>query len=653
MFEFPLSKNLKGKKVKLYSKEEIEPHEILLDRLTHKKEEEIGISEKKLEVPLLKKVLESLFFLSLFLLFSLFLRIIQLQVVEGKNLSKLSEQNKYILDFLQAQRGVIYDRKMEQLVFNELNFNLILKKEKLPQDQNEREKIIAKLSAILNKKEEEELKREIDSESFNLPIEDLQTLIILETKIDELPGFEISTKNVRGYKDESLSHILGYLGKISAEELRENQDFYSIDDYIGREGLERFYEKDLRKNPGKIQIERDAQGKIISKEIIAKPEPGESLLLYLDFELQKKIKEELEKQLKDMGSNKAAAIAMDPRTGGILALVSIPSFDNNVFSEGKFEEIKSLFQNPEEPLLNRVTSGQYLIGSTIKPFIASAALEEKIINADKRINCQGFIDIPHPYQPGESTKKEDWTVHGWTDLRKAIAESCNVYFYTIGGGYEEQEGLGPSRIKKYLHLFGWGQIPEIDLPVSEWATGLVPDPDWKKKTLGENWWDGDTYNLSIGQGYILTTPLQVATAFSAIANGGKLYAPHLVWKILDEKKNEIETIEPKIIRENFISSENLKIVREGMRNAVTGKNAPQASAVLLNTLPVSTAAKTGTAQVFRKGCENCYNIWITTFAPYDNPEILLTIVFEDAKGLPGYQVAVPTAKNILEWYFSR
>jgi len=213
--------------------------------------------------------------------------------------------------------------------------------------------------------------------------------------------------------------------------------------------------------------------------------------------------------------------------------------------------------------------------------------------------------------------------------------------------------LGPSRIKKYLELFGLGKVPEIDFPVPEWATGNLPDPEWKKATLGENWWDGDTYNFSIGQGYILATPIQVASAFSAIANSGKLLKPHFVWKIIDSEKNLFEEFKPELLRENFIDQKNLQIVREGMRWAVTGQNSPHASAILLSSLPVSAAAKTGTAQVSRKGCDDCYNIWIAVFAPYEDPKIVLTIVLEDVKGLPSYQVVVPLAKDILEWYFSK
>ena len=635
---------------------EIEPHETLLDKLAREKEIELGISEKKFEVPLLKKELLGFFLFSIFLISLLFFRTFQLQAIEGKNFLAKAYENKYILKGIQAERGVIYDQNLKQLVFNIPRFDLVLEKENLP--QSDKEKILKEVSQILKidlKNLEKKIQEGKEPKIKISQILDHQTLIILETKIEELPGFKIEQSLTRDYLDgQTFSHLMGYLSKIKSEELKKEPEFYSILDYVGREGIEKSYEEILRKNPGKLRIERDALGNIISKEIISLPESGKSLVLWLDSDLQKKIREELEKKIKEFEARGGAAVALDPRTGGVLALVSSPSFDNNLFQKGSdTEAIEKILKDPRDPLFNRALSGQYLIGSTIKPLIALAALEEKIISPEKKIYAGGFIEIPHRYNPEIVYRFGDWAIHGWTDLRKAIAQSVNVYFYTIGGGYGDQKGLGPTKIKKYLQLFGWGEIAKIDLPIPEWATGLVPDPQWKKKTIGEAWWDGDTYHFSIGQGYILVTPLQVATAYSAIANGGKLLEPRVVQKIVDSEKNLIEEIQPKVIRENFINPKNLQIVREGMRWAVTGQNSPLASAVLLNNLPVSAAAKTGTAQVFRKGCKDCYNIWISVFAPYEDPEIVLTIMLEDVRGLPSHLVAVPMAKEILNWYFSK
>lgn len=298
------------------------------------------------------------------------------------------------------------------------------------------------------------------------------------------------------------------------------------------------------------------------------------------------------------------------------------------------------------PLFDRAIAGKYLIGSIIKPLIASAVLQEKIIDPNKKINDdKGKIIIQNPRDPSASTTKNDWAIHGLTDMRKAIAESCDVYFYTVGGGYGTQKGLGPTKMKEYLDLFGWDKKTGLDLPGE--VAGFVPDKDWKKQVWKTSWWDGDTYNMAIGQGFLQITPLEVANSMAAIANGGKLLQPQAVQKIVDKNKNTVQEMSPKVILDNFIDPQNLQVVREGMRQTVTGVNSPQASAPDLNSLPVSSAAKTGTAEL---GNDH-YNNWITVFAPYDNPQIVLTVLMENVKGVQ--KTVIPVAKNVLEWYFTK
>jgi len=651
MFEFHLSRELKKRKVKVSFKEDIEPQETFLDSLAQKKEEELEISQRKFETPLSKNILQG-FLIFIFVLISfLFVRTLQFQVIEGKDLSLLAEGNKFKIYQVRAERGVIYDTEGNQLVWNKPSFDLVLDKKSLPEQVDEKEKVLKEVSVLINK-DFSDVKKEIEENDYSeiLVSENLDymTLISLEARIGKLTGFQIRNNTVRDYKNgENFAHIIGYTGKINAEELKANPDFYSIFDWIGRSGVEKSYEEVLRKNPGKLRAEKDALGNLISQEIISLPESGKSLVLWLDSELQTKMKEELEKQAKIVGTEKAVAVATDPKTGGILAMVSLPAFDNNLFQKGADQKaLNSLLNDPKKSLLNRVVSGLYPIGSTIKPLEASAALQEKIISPDKKINDnKGFITIPNPWDPSSPTIKNDWAIHGWTDMRKAIAESCNVYFYTVGGGYEDQQGLGPTRIKKYLQLFGWGQKSGIDLAGE--VSGFVPDKEWKKENLGEPWVDGDTYNLAIGQGFLKITPLEVVTAFSAIANGGKLLQPQVVQKIVDSDKKPVEEFQPKVIRENFIDPANLQIVREGMRQAVTGQNSPQASSIVLNSLPVSAAAKTGTAEL---GGDRYHN-WVTVFAPYDDPEIVLTVMLENVKGVQA--AALPVARSVLEWYFSK
>ncbi len=648
MFGFPLSKKLK-------KKTDLEPQEVFLDYLAQKREIELGISEKKLEVPLSRRILQGFLIFITIIILVLLAKTFHLQVLEHKKFLALAEENKFIVHSIQASRGVIYDSKGEQLVFNKPSYDLFFDKRKFPQGTVPCKELssLKEVSKII-KENPEDLEKKINQEKNQIVLIsenlDYQTLILLEARIADFPGFSIERNAVRDYKNgKTFAHIIGYTGKISAEELKESPEIYTNYDYVGRTGIEKSYEEVLRKNSGKLQIEKDAFGNQISKEVVSLPESGKSLVLWLDSELQEKIEQELEKTLQNIGAKKAVGIALNPKTGGVMALVSLPSFDNNLFNKGADpRSLKNLLEDKEEEeyFFNRAISGLYPTGSTIKPLVASAALEEGIISPLKKIICQGEIIIPHSYDPESFTEKHDWRVHGPTDMRKAIAESCNVYFYTIGGGYQDQKGLGPSRIKKYLEFFGWGNKTEIDLPGED--NGLIPYPKWKKEVKKENWWDGDTYNLSIGQGDISVTPLQLTTAFMAIANLGTLYKPQVAKQIVDKEKNLIKEIRPQVLREKFIAPENLKIVREGMRQAVTGEKSPHATAALLNSLPVKTAAKTGSAQTSRP---HYYHNWITVFAPYEDPQIVLTIMIENVKDIQAS--VLPVAKEVLNWYFTR
>lgn len=635
------SKEFKDRKVKLRFKEDIEPHEIFLDKLAQAKEAEIGISEKKFEVPLSKKTFQILLFVSVILILILFIRSFQFQIIQAKELSFLAEKNKILLYQTRAVRGVIYDKDFNQLVFNQQRFDLVCKKQYLPQDNEERINALKEISKITNKNFED-LDAEIKNHKSSNPLVilkniDHKTLILFKTNpvlsLKQQSGFQIRRQAVRNYfEGADFSHLIGYTNKLNN---------------IGQSGLEKSYESLLKETPGVVQVERDARNNLISEKIVSLPKPGKSLVLFLDSELQKKIKEEISKMAAAVGENKAAAVALDPRTGGVLALVNIPDFNNNLFSQGiSQEDWDKLSKDPLKPLLNRAISGQYLMGSTIKPLEAAAVLEEKLISPEDKILCKGLISIPNPWDTEHPSEYHDWKIHGLTDMRKAIAESCNVYFYIMGGGYKDFQGLGAARIKKYLSLFGWGQKTGIDLPGEE--EGFIPDKEWKERYFENKadkiWRIGDTYNLSIGQGYITATPLQIASAYMAIANNGTIYQPRVVEKIIDSSTHVVtEEVEPRIIRKNFISPENLQIVREGMRQAVSSING---SAHILNTLPVKAAAKTGTAQLLKPGY---YHNWVTVFAPYENPQIVLTILIENVKGMK--PAAVPVAKQVLDWYF--
>ncbi len=648
---------------------EIEFEEIFLDKLLREKEAEDEVLSKRLEAPVGKLNFFILLLLGVFLISLLLFFSFKLQIRESNKYRLLAQENKYLTLHLSSERGMIYDRNMHQLAFNEVNFDLVVEKSQLPSDLKKREDLLKEIAVIfdenINELREKIEKENKDQDEILLKRNiDHRSLILFEANSQELPGFKIRKRIIRNYEGpKSLSHIVGYLGKISSEELKQYQG-YEIGDYIGKEGAERTYEEVLREKKGEIQIERTAEGKEVSKKIVKFPQSGSNLVLTLDFSLQKKAEEVLRNVLKEVGSEKGALVALDPRNGEILALVSLPAFDNNLFARGvTFEEFQKINQDPLKPQLNRVIGGVYLTGSTIKPLIGVAALEEDIITENTKLYCPLELCLEHKYT-GEPECYGDWTFHGWTDIRRAIAESVNPFFYIIGGGYtappsssiffdprlpRKFKGLGVTKIGEYLRLFGLGEKTGIDLPGE--VVGRVPTPEWKEKYFSDRpreqqiWYLGDTYNLSIGQGYLLATPLQIATAFQAIANGGKIYRPKIAKKILDPDNNLKKELKPEILKENFVMEKSLQIVREGMLRAVTS---PAGSAHSLSSLPVSVAAKTGTAQIYPK--KEIYHNWVTVFAPYENPEILLTVVIEEVKGTR--IAAQKVAKEILDWYFS-
>jgi len=646
-----MEKSLKNKKVRKKSGE-IEMEEIFLDNFLERQKENLEISDKKLEIPLTKQILYLFLLASLVFIGILWISCFRLQIAQGENYKILSEKNKFAVLKIQASRGVIYDRNLEQLVWNQSSFDLVLDESQLPEEESERKEIIKEISKIVGS----DIQIENTLVAENLPY---QTLISLEAEIEKFPGFLIKETSIRKYEDSySLAHLLGYLGKIKASELKACQEC-SILDFVGREGLENSYEKVLGEKKGKIQIEKTVEGEEISREIIEYPQSGNSLVLALDFPLQEKIEEVLAATLKEVGSQGGAVVALDPRNGNVLASVSLPYFNNNLFAQGiKPEELQKLNEDKRNPQVNRVIGGLYPLGSTIKPLIGSAALDESIIKEFTQLYCPLELCLKNIYT-GEKECFSDWTFHGLSDIKRAIAESVNPFFYMIGGGYTRPEfadlrlpgrfeGLGIEKIKEYLQVFGLGEKTGIDLPGE--LEGRVPDPEWKENYFANQpraqqiWYIGDTYNLSIGQGYLLVTPIQVASAFSAIANGGILYRPKIVDKIIgSEKELVIEEKKSEIIRQDFINQVNLEIIRQGMRQAVAS---PAGSAFMLNSLPVEAAAKTGTAQI---GSEDIYQNWVTVFAPYDNPEIVLTVLIEKVKGTR--IAAQKVAQEVLEWYF--
>ena len=575
-----------------------------------------------------------------------------LQLYRGPYYQELAQYNRIRQQRIMADRGVIYDSERHILVDNIPVFYLQV----IPADLMAREPkgmnnlaIIKAIGDILGEGAATDLDYLLMQYRQNtLAAYQPQTVadkigypqamkLMLATK--DMPGVTVGLSSQRQYRLPSLSssHILGYTGIITPEEYERYQPAYALTDYVGKTGLEKIWEKQLRGRYGEKYIEVDALGK--EKRVIneLKKEDGYNLLLAINSALQSKLEQELSAQLTAVGASKAAAVALNPANGEIMALVSLPSFNSNDFAAKISPEIyQQLISNPNQPLFNRAVSGEFPTGSTFKPVVAAAALQENVVTSNTLINSAGGLQIKDWFFP-------DWKAggHGLTDIRKALAWSVNTYFYYLGGGYNDFTGLGVRRITDYAHLFGLGQPLGIDLPGE--AAGFLPSKEWKESVKKEIWYIGDTYHLAIGQGDITATPLQVAAYTAVFANGGILYQPHLVKELLNSQDETAQIIEPKILRHDFIEEENVKLVRQGMRDCVT-----YGSCLSLDSLPVTSAGKTGSAQWSSDLSEKTHS-WFTGFAPFENPEIVITVIVEE--GGEATEAAVPVAKRVLEWYF--
>lgn len=417
---------------------------------------------------------------------------------------------------------------------------------------------------------------------------------------------------------EEVGNLIGFMGLPTNKENQFHQE-----EFIGKTGLELTYQNYLRGSLGKIVYKKESDKNLKKiKEIT--PQPGNNLVLTIDVDFQKKAYELIKKYFNEHGYQKGAFIVFDPNNGEVISLISYPSYNPSWLLDK--EKVKMVLNNRQQPLFNRVVSGLYAPGSTIKPVVAAAALEEKIISPTTKIYASGELRIPNPYFPGQFSIFKDNKVHGWTEVRKAIADSVNIYFYVVAGGYpypsEEipiKNGLGIYRLIKYWQLFNIGQKTNIDL-VGE-KKGFLPSPESKKENLTNKIWRlGDTYNVAIGQGDLLVTPLQIAIWTGALATN-KIYQPFLVKQITNSRNEIIFKREPVLIKENLISQDTLKIIQEGMRQTVS-----QGTAKILNTLPVKVAGKSGTPEIYGK---RRLNAIFTGYFPYENPKIVMTLLIED------------------------
>ncbi len=556
-----------------------------------------------------------------------------------------SDMNRIRAVTTPAERGIIFDANGVQLTDNVPDLQLAVVPADLPDDAAARAAAIARIAALAG----------IDPAAAETTLNDFgikgyqpvtlsanisrDQAIDLTTAQSDIPAIRIVNGTHRFYPLTntltSMAHFLGYMGRITADDLKKPsiKDNYQPTDSIGRTGLEYTYEHELAGTPGVKKVEVDASGNEVGTVGETASVPGENLRLTIDTDLTAAAESSLKAMMAKNNLTRGAVIVEDVKTGGILTLISLPSFSDNDFSQGiSNAEYKQLVNDPDHPLFNRAISGTYPPGSTAKLMVASGALAEGVITPETTVDSVGGIHIGAWFFP-------DWKAggHGITNVTRAIAWSINTFFYTIGGGYQSFVGLGIDRLDKYFSLFGIGKPLGIDLPNE--AAGFVPTPAWKKATQGVAWYIGDTYHVSIGQGDLLTTPLQMASWTATVANGGTVWQPHLAQAFLDDKGNVIKVVEPVAQRTKIVDDKYLETVREGMRETVTS-----GSAQSLKNVAMDVAGKTGTAQV--SGKDN--HAWFTGFGPYEDPQIAVMVLIEQGK--EGSTVSVPVARDIFDWW---
>ncbi len=438
-----------------------------------------------------------------------------------------------------------------------------------------------------------------------------------------------STKEVpeRTYTSTAgFSHLLGYVSYPK----KDSSGIFWQEEYIGKDGIEKQYQTILQGVPGERVIAINAHQEVEAENVTVAPTHGENIHLSIDAGVQAKLQERIKVLAEEYGYTAGAGAIMDIHTGELLALTSYPEYDNNLITNAKTKEEKSQvgkdLLDKRQKFLNRAVSGLFTPGSTVKPFMAIAALMEGVITPEKSIFSSGALVIKNKYG-GPDTVFKDWKAHGYVDMREAIAVSSDEYFYQIGGGYMDQTGLGIDRINTYASMFGFGTTTGIDLPGEE--HGVVPSQAWKKKVFGEDWLVGNTYHTSIGQYGFQLTPLELIRGIASIANGGSLVTPHL---LLDAKTETTDLP---------LKEKDLKVIREGMRQGVldgTGR--------VLNIPGVSIASKSGTAELGVK--KDLINSWITGYFPYENPKYAFVVIMEkgSVKNLHG---AVFAARETIEW----
>ena len=594
-------------------------------------------------------------------------QLVRLQLLKHEEYSARADINRVRSFDLTPPRGLIMTRDGTPLVENFPTYRVTVIPADVPDGQE------AELSAALGEMFDtpawEIAQRILERKASNDPLRALvisddptDTVVFdISTRLGDLPGVQIETLAERRYNhSEQMAHIVGYVHWITEQEYQALTDQrYLYSDKIGQTGLEASYETVLRGVPGRRQIEVDAVGRELRELSAEQPQAGHSLVITIDLELQAAVQEILERHRR--ASYYAAAVVLKVDTGEVLSMVSIPTYDLNSFQDGLSSEEWAALNDPDrQPLRNHAIADAYPPGSTFKVITAAAALAEGVSTPETEIYSPGQLVVDNELNPGIQYIFGD-TVQGVYDLRRGLAESSNAYFFYLAGGTPyrhpdaaprpevEQEaldalaadgivagdvefdGVGPNRLAEWARAFGFDSPTGID--ISGEVSGLIPDPQLKQETFGEPWVDGDTYNFAIGQGFVAATPLQMAVATAAIANGGTIYEPRIVYEVRDQHDNLVQPFQPIVRRQLEIDPEVLRVIREGMALSLLAGTSHDAQVALPEMM---FGGKTGTAEFAQTGPatgeEGMTHGWFIAFAPFENPEVAIAVFFEFGAG---------------------
>jgi penicillin-binding protein 2 len=594
---------------------------------------------------------------------ALTVRLYDLQIVRGDYYRELSEQNRILRLPVAAERGGIVDRNGYVLVRNAPGFAISVIPVDLPRS---REGDLAIRLGSLLEMPSDSVGEAIRKQRVRNPYEPVQIskrpvtreIALAVTERAELfPGVRVDPEAIRLYADGPLyAPVIGYTGPITEEELENLRDGgYLADDDIGRTGIEKIYERYLRGAYGWREIERDAAQREIKTLALHQATVGSTVVLTIDDRLQKLLDAELRKGVEEDRFTQAVGVAMNPQNGEILAMVSIPGYDNNMFARGiTSPELAALAADDRRPLVNKAVGDHYPAGSTFKMVTGVAALSEGTATRGTTVNvsASSFTVSGTPFF--------DWRAHGSVDFLNGFAHSSDIYFYTLAAGTPfapNVRGVGPDAIAKYGRMLGFGAPTGIDLPNE--AAGIMPDPEWKLATFDEPWTIGNTYHEAIGQGYVAVTPLQLLNAYASVANGGTLWKPHLLKEVVDASGKVVATKQPEEIRKLEVSQEHLRLIRESSRRVVTIGHAYMPNA----RLPI--AGKTGTAEFGAASGKDSagrnklgFHNWFVSFVPKaddtePSAEIAMVIfVYDSSKSLCElcFNPAVGVTQRVLEAY---